>query len=196
MNSKVKVILVLSLVFLLAGCGKKDTSDISENTEYTETASTELPVDIVTQVTEDVTSQTETATLDESIKKSYSVLLDGWSDSEAGYYLHDLTGDGIPELMIGNETVSVYSCNQGDVMTIGTLAVSEAWLSEQYGFLAVCENDGAYELRQYQYDGEMFNEKVLVSAEDADSCSEQSASYLSDAWELTRYDLSDRTPLE
>jgi hypothetical protein len=81
-------------------------------------------------------------------------------------------------------------------MTIGTLDVREAWLSGQYGFLGVCENNGAYELRQYQYDGEMFNEKVLVSAADEASCSEQSASYLSGAQELVKYDISDRTPLE
>jgi hypothetical protein len=200
MNHKVKVMLLLSLVLLLAGCGKKDTSDISENTEHKETASTEMPVDIVTQVTEEVTAQTEALpmddSMDESIIKNYTVLLDGYSDSEAGYYLVDVTGDGVPELMIGNETVTVYSCNQGSVMTIGTLDVREAWLSGQYGFLGVCENNGAYELRQYQYDGEMFNEKVLVSAADEASCSEQSASYLSGAQELVKYDISDRTPLE
>ena len=70
---------------------------------------------------------------DETVQKNYKVLLDGTSDQEAVYYLMDVTGNGSPELIVGKEAMSVYSCNQGAVTTIGAMAIDTAYLSTKYG---------------------------------------------------------------
>lgn len=185
-------LMLIALLVLLAGCGKEKAAGEGKDGLA---AGTEMPVDIVSHVADGVTVQTE-STMDEGLKNSYTVLLDGCSDEKAGYYLYDITGDSIPELILGADTMTVYSYNQGAVMTIGTLAIQEAWLADQYGFIASCENDGSFELRQYQYDGEMFKETVLVSAGNESDFNAQSASYLNGAQILKWYELTDRSVFE
>lgn len=103
------VCMILLLTVLLAACGRGSNQE----------AASEKPVDIVSEVAEVVSSETETTAMDETVQKNYKVLLDGTSDQEAVYYLMDVTGNGSPELIVGKEAMSVYSCNQGAVTTIG-----------------------------------------------------------------------------
>ena len=174
----------LTLTVLLAGCSKGDSQD----------STAEVPVDIVSEIAGAVSEETETTAMDETVQKNYKVLLDGTSDADAVYYLVDVTGNGSPELIVGKESMSVYSCNQGAVTTIGAMAIDTAYLSTQYGFLAYHHQNDKYELVQYKYDGEMINEKVLVSASSESDYKSQAAQYLSDAKELKAYMLDDRTP--
>lgn len=95
--------MILLLTVLLAACGKGSNQE----------AASEKPVDIVSEVAEVVSSETETTAMDETVQKNYKVLLDGTSDPEAVYYLMDVTGNSSPELIVGKEAMSVYSCNQG-----------------------------------------------------------------------------------
>lgn len=132
--------------------------------------------------------------MDETVQKNYKVLLDGTSDQEAVYYLMDVTGNGSPELIVGKEAMSVYSCNQGAVTTIGAMAIDTAYLSTKYGFLAFNNQNDKYELVQYKYDGEMITETVLVSASSEADYKSQADQYLADARELKAYALDDRTP--
>lgn len=185
------LLLVLLLVFTV-GC----KSDKAAGNQETDTAAVEIPIDIVSEVAGSFGEQQEDYLMDEEQQKNYKVLLDGCSDPEAVYYLYDLTGDGSVELIMGKETMSVYSYNQGSVMTIGTVPLQEAYLSNQYGFLAFYNNDGSYELRQYQYDGEMVTERVLVSASNSADYEARAASWLEDADELEPFELTDRTPFE
>lgn len=187
-------LLIMALLAVTAACGKEDASNESGNGGA---SATEMPVDIVSHVADGVTVQTEAAAaMDDGLKKNYIVLLDGCSDEEAGYYLYDITGDGIPELILGTHTMTVYSYNQGAVMTIGTLEIQEAWLDDQYGFVASCQHDGRFELRRYQYDGEMFAEEVLVSADSEAEFDTGSADYLKGARTLKRYELTDRSEFD
>ena len=121
-------------------------------------------------------------------------LLDGASDTDAVYYLVDITGDGSPELIVGTEMMNVYSCNQGAVTTIGSMTINTAYLSQQYGFLAFIKKDDQYELVQYKYNGEMITENILVSAVSESDYRDQASRYLSDAREMKAYALDDRTP--
>lgn len=188
---KLTGILALILMLLIAGCGKEDALEGTS-----ETAVSEVPMDIVSEIAGAVSEENSISWMDDEQKSNYIILLDGCPDQEAYYYLYDITGDGVPELMLGKDMVSVYSYNQGAVMTIGTLAVQKAWMSEQYGLLAYCENNGTYELRQYQYDGEMMKETVLASASNTADYDSQAAGYLENAQELDQYELADRTPFE
>lgn len=186
---------LLVLIFLLlftAACGKDGNPDET----MAQTGASAALVDIVSEVAEDAREQNKASLMEDDQKKNYIVLLDGCSDQTAGYYLYDVTGNGSPELMIGNDMMTVYSYNQGSVMTIGTLAVQEVYLSEEYGLLAYCENEGTYELRQYQYDGEMMVEKVLASASNTADYDSQAAGYMDGICKLERYELTDRTPFE
>ena len=185
------VSLILAVV-LMTACGKEQESGQSTETA----AAAQMPVDIVSHVTDSLTIQNELSSMDEGMKKNYTVLLDGCSDNKAGYYLFDVTGDDLPELMLGADSMTVYSCNQGSVMTIGTLMIQDAYWSEKDGFLAFYDNEGDLELRQYQYNGELFNEYVLVSAGNTADYSSQAEVWLADSQELKRYDLADRTPFE
>ncbi|MGN0203379.1 MAG: hypothetical protein ACI4BB_02475 [Coprococcus sp.] len=185
-------VLLILLMFFLIGCGKeKDTGN-----EQKDVLVSEIPIDIVSEIAGTVSEQEKTFSMDDEQKKSYKVLLDGCPDQDAVYYLYDITGDGSPELIVGKDAMSVYSFNQGEVMTIGTLTLQNMYLSGQYGLLAFIINDGTYELRQYQYDGEMITEKVFVSASNSADYDNQTADYMKDAKEVTPYELTDRTPFE
>lgn len=173
---------ILTLTVFPAGCGKAHSQ------------SAEVPVDLVSEIAGEVSSEAETTAMDETVQKNYKVLLDGTSDPEAVYYLMDVTGDGSPELIVGKETMSVYSCNQGAVTTIGSMTINTAYLSQQYGFLAYSKKDDQYELVQYKYDGEMITENILVSAASESDYRNQADQCLSDARELKAYALDDRTP--
>ena len=155
------VCMILLLTVLLAACGRGSNQE----------AASEKPVDIVSEVAEVVSSETETTAMDETVQKNYKVLLDGTSDQEA-----------------------VYSCNQGAVTTIGAMAIDTAYLSTKYGFLAFNNQNDKYELVQYKYDGEMITETVLVSASSEADYKSQADQYLADARELKAYALDDRTP--
>lgn len=181
-----KIVIAVSmamLVALSAGCGRNSG----------QTSSTEVPIDLVSEIAGAVSTESETTVMDATVQKNYQVLLDGTSDADAVYYLVDVTGNGLPELIVGKENMSVYSCNQGEVTTIGSMAIDTAYLSQQYGFLAYSQQN-QYELRQYKYDGEMIVETVLVSAASEADYKSQAASYLTDAQALTPYALDDRTP--
>lgn len=132
--------MIVLLTVMLAACGRGSSQKVAS----------EKPVDIVSEVADAVSSETETTAMDETIQKNYKVLLDGTSDPEAVYYLMDVTGDGSPELIVGKETMSVYSCNQGAVTTIGAMAINTAYLSTKYGFLAFNNRNDKYELVQYK----------------------------------------------
>lgn len=186
------VLILMILIGLSVGCGKDKNDGYGEQDEM----STEIPIDIVTEIAGAVSEQKKTVLLDDDQKEKYKVLLDGCSDQTAVYYLYDITGDGSPELIVGKEAMSVYSFNQGEVMTIGTLMLQEMYLSEQYGLLAFYNNDGTYELRQYQYDGEMITEKVFVSASNSSDYDSEAADYMKKAKKMEPYDLTDRTPFE
>lgn len=173
---------ILTLTVFPAGCGKAHSQ------------SAEVPVDLVSEIAGEVSSEAETTAMDETVQENYRVLLDGASDADAVYYLVDITGDGSPELIVGTELMNVYSCNQGAVMTIGSMTINTAYLSQQYGFLAYSKKDDQYELVQYKYDGEMITENILVSAASESDYRNQADQYLSDARELKAYALDDRTP--
>ncbi len=174
--------MALTLTVIPAGCGRNNSQ------------STEVPVDLVSEIAGEVSSEAETTAMDETVRENYRVLLDGSSDADALYYLVDITGNGSPELIVGTETMNVYSCNQGAVTTIGSMKINTAYLSQKYGFLAFYKQDDQYSLTQYQYDGEMITENILVSVSTAADYEEQASQYLSDARELKAYALSDRTP--
>ena len=174
----------LVLAVMPAGCGRHNGQ------------STEVPVDLVSEIAGEVSSEAETAAMDETVQENYRVLLDGASDADAVYYLVDITGNGSPELIVGTETLNVYSCNQGAVTTIGSMTINTAYLSQKYGFLSFYKQDDQYELIQYQYDGEMITENILVSASTSSDYEKQAAQYLSDARELKAYALDDRTPFD
>ena len=178
------VCMILLLTVLLAACGRGSNQE----------AASEKPVDSVSEVAEAVISEPETTAMDETVQMNYKVLLDGTSDQEAVYYLMDVTGNGSPELIVGKEAMSVYSCNQGAVTTIGAMAIDTAYLSTKYGFLAFNNQNDKYELVQYKYDGEMITETVLVSASSEADYKSQADQYLADARELKAYALDDRTP--
>ena len=161
------VCMILLLTVLLAACGRGSNQE----------AASEKPVDIVSEVAEVVSSETETTAMDETV-----------------HYLMDVTGNGSPELIVGKEAMSVYSCNQGAVTTIGAMAIDTAYLSTKYGFLAFNNQNDKYELVQYKYDGEMITETVLVSASSEADYKSQADKYLADARELKAYALDDRTP--
>ena len=179
MDKTCTVCMILLLTVLLAACGRGSNQE----------AVSEKPVDIVSEVAEAVISEPETTAMDETVQKNYKVLLDGTSDQEAVYYLMDVTGNGSPELIVGKEAMSVYSCNQGAVTTIGAMAIDT-----KYGFLAFNNQNDKYELVQYKYDGEMITETVLVSASSEADYKSQADQYLADARELKAYALDDRTP--
>ena len=166
------VCMILLLTVLLAACGRGSNQE----------AASEKPVDIVSEVAEVVSSETETTAMDETV------------DQAAVYYLMDVTGNGSPELIVGKEAMSVYSCNQGAVTTIGAMAIDTAYLSTKYGFLAFNNQNDKYELVQYKYDGEMITETVLVSASSEADYKSQADQYLADAREMKAYALDDRTP--
>lgn len=172
----------LILAVMSAGCGRNNSQ------------STEVPVDLVSEIAGEISSEAETTAMDETVQENYRVLLDGASDADSVYYLVDITGNGSPELIVGTETLNVYSCNQGAVTTIGSMTINTAYLSQQYGFLAFSKKDDQYELVQYKYDGEMITENILVSAASESDYRNQAAQYLSDARELKAYALDDRTP--
>ena len=172
----------LTLIVILAGCGKDNSQ------------ATEVPVDLVSEIAGEISSEAETMAMDETVQNNYRVLLDGASDTDAVYYLVDITGDGSPELIVGTEMMNVYSCNQGAVTTIGSMTINTAYLSQQYGFLAFIKKDDQYELVQYKYDGEMITENILVSAVSESDYRDQASRYLSDAREMKAYALDDRTP--
>ena len=87
MDKTCTVCMILLLTVLLAACGRGSNQE----------AASEKPVDIVSEVAEVVSSETETTAMDETVQKNYKVLLDGTSDQEAVYYLMDVTGNGSPE---------------------------------------------------------------------------------------------------
>lgn len=183
------------MLILMAGCGKEQASadGTSKDDKVTET---QIPLNIISEVAGAVSEQQKKSMMDDEQQKNYKVLLDGCPDQDAVYYLYDFTGDGSPELIMGNETMSVYSYSSGSVMTIGTLMIQQAYLSAQYGLLAYYVNDGIYELRQYQYDGEMVVEKVLASASNLADYDSQAEAYMASADELQAFTLTDRTPFE
>ena len=164
MDKTCTVCMILLLTVILAACGRGSSQE----------AASEKPVDIVSEVADAVSSETETTAM--------------------VYYLMDVTGDGSPELIVGKETMSVYSCNQGAVTTIGAMAINTAYLSTKYGFLAFNNQNDKYELVQYKYDGEMITETVFVSASSEADYKSQADQYLADARELKAYALDDRTP--
>lgn len=174
---------VLALTVLMAGCSKGDSQD----------STAEVPVDIVSEIAGTVSEETETTAMDETVQKIYKILLDGTSDADAVYYLVDVTGNGSPELIVGNQTMNVYSCNQGAVTSIGSMVIDEAYLSQQYGFMVFCNQDNQYELVQYKYDGEMITEKILVSATSESDYKSQSAGHLADARKLQAFTLDDKS---
>ncbi len=176
------LLIVLTLTVILAGCGKDNSQ------------ATEVPVDLVSEIAGEISSEAETTAMNETVQNNYRVLLDGTSDSEAVYYLMDVTGNGSPELIVGKGAMSVYSCNQGAVTTIGSMTINTAYLSQQYGFLAYSKKDDQYELVQYKYDGEMITENILVSAASESDYRNKADQCLSDARELKAYALDDRTP--
>lgn len=187
--------LFLLLILLMVGCGKEQAS-ADETSEGDKAQETQIPLDIISEVAGAVSEQQKKSMMDDEQQKNYKVLLDGCPDQDAVYYLYDFTGDGSPELIMGNGTMSVYSYSSGSVMTIGTLMIKEAYLSTQYGLLAYYVNDGIYELRQYQYDGEMVVEKVLASASNLEDYDAQAEVYMASADELQAFALTDRTPFE
>lgn len=176
------LLIVLTLTVILAGCGKDNSQ------------ATEVPVDLVSEIAGEISSEAETTAMNETVQNNYRVLLDGTSDPEAVYYLMDVTGNGSPELIVGKGAMSVYSCNQGAVTTIGSMVIDTAYLSDRYGFLAYNHQNDKYELVQYKYDGEMIAETVLVSASSEADYKSQADQYLSDAREMKAYALDDRTP--
>ena len=103
------LLIVLTLIVILAGCGKDNSQ------------ATEVPVDLVSEIAGEISSEAETMAMDETVQNNYRVLLDGASDTDAVYYLVDITGYGSPELIVGTEMMNVYSCNQGAVTTIGSM---------------------------------------------------------------------------
>ncbi len=180
--------LCVLMVLSMTAC-KSGTQSASE----AESVST--PVDIVSQIKDLVTSEIS-VTMSTKQKSSYTILLDGWSDSAAGYYLYDLTGDAVPELIVGSDMMTVYSYNEDSVLTIGTLMGSVLYLSDSYGLVTRYEGNGNYELRRYRFNGELLSETVLLSVSDLDNFEVRSVNYLGDATELEAYALSNRTPFE
>jgi hypothetical protein len=184
------VLLLLILVLgLAAGCGKK-------NEPSTSAGSTGVPVDIIKHVSEDAVSQPETSEMSDRQKEDYQIILDGWAEEEAGYYLYDVTGNGKPELIVGGRTMTVYSYQQDQVVTVGSIMADDVYLSAQYGFLTECLDEPNDELRLYTYDGTVLNEKVVLHTDNRDDYNNLVKTYKKDAKKLKRWQLSDRSSFE
>ena len=189
---KIKVItaVLLLLTFAaVAGCGKK-------NEQAAPSGSTGVPVDIVKQLSDEAVSQPETSEMSDKQKEDYQIILDGWAEEEAGYYLYDVTGNGKPELIVGSRTMTVYSYKQDQVVTVGTVEADDVYLSAQYGFLTECLGEPNDELRLYTYDGTVLNEKVVLHTDNREDYNKLVKTYKKDAKKLKRWQLSDRTSFE
>ena len=69
------LLIVLTLIVILAGCGKDNSQ------------ATEVPADLVSEIAGEISSEAETMAMDETVQNNYRVLLDGASDTDAVYYL-------------------------------------------------------------------------------------------------------------
>ncbi len=190
MKIKMMTVVLLLLMFAAAaGCGKK-------NEQPTSAGSAGVPVDIVKQLSDEAVSQPETSEMTDKQKEDYQIILDGWAEEEAGYYLYDVTGNGKPELIVGSRTMTVYSYKQDQVVTVGTIQADDVYLSAQYGFLTECLGEPYDELRLYTYDGTVLNEKVVLHTDNRDDYNNLVKTYKKDAKKLKRWQLSDRTSFE
>ena len=64
------LLIVLTLIVILAGCGKDNSQ------------ATEVPVDLVSEISGEISSEAETMAMDETVQNNYRVLLDGASDTD------------------------------------------------------------------------------------------------------------------
>lgn len=62
------LLIVLTLIVILAGCGKDNSQ------------ATEVPVDLVSEISGEISSEADTMAMDETVQNNYRVLLDGASD--------------------------------------------------------------------------------------------------------------------
>lgn len=187
--------MVLLAAALFTGC----QSENNDQQTVGDAAVTEAPLNIVDEIAGSVTEDNGDYPMETKQMESYQVLLDGCSDQSAVYYLYDINGDSSLELIMGTDTINamtVYAYNENAVLTIGSMTIEQAYDSSQYGLLATCKNDSTWELRQYQYDGEMITETVLVSASSSESFNSDIQTYTAGASMLTSYAVTDRTPFE
>lgn len=193
---KRKVIWLAGLLCLavsagLCACGSSagNASDTAAETGETAAAGN---IDIVEAVEENVQARDalSNSIKDEDAADSYKEILNS-SDAAGGYYLQDVNGDGVPELIVGEETMTVYTYDSG-IKTLGTIEGQDVHYSDTYGIITEYESGtGEYELRSYKYSDGLLQKTVLVSSTDTDEYSSEAASFLSSAQALTKFDLSD-----
>ena len=198
---------LLAAILIISGCGKNPAAGQdetvtrmpieSETAEAAETFQDDgKPIDLVSQITDELTREAAKTIQDEDLGYSYKVLIDGCPIDKAKYYIIDITGDGVPELILGDDEMTVYSGQGTNICTLGTINGSSLYLSPQYGLLALYIEDKRYELVRYQYNGEQFDQVIYVATRDKDEYEMNSREYLEDAQELGWYELDDHTPFE
>lgn len=152
-------------------------------------------LDIVQAVQEQAlnrSSQTE-GILNPSMASRYQMILNG-SGGEC-YYLQDVTGDDVPELIAGEGILTVYTYADGDIKSLGTVSGSNLSFSPEYGILAEELSDGSCQMRSYKLDGELMMATLILSEKYQKNFEEKAETYLKDASPLISFDITDRSAL-
>ncbi len=185
------------LCLLAAGCAREADDEEETAEETAEETEESVYVDIVSEITNSIQADAGVP-MYESQKYNYTIILDGCIDSNSRYYVYNVIGDSVPELIVGTDMMTVYSydCDNDSVFTIGTVTGSKIYVSDEYGFLVSYESNGIYELGQYTFDGEGLSETVLVSAADEEEYAGRTSDYLADAAEPESHIITDRSLFE
>jgi len=152
-------------------------------------------LDIVQAVQEQAQNRSSQSSgiLNSSMASRYQMILNG-SDGEY-YYLQDVTGDEVPELIAGEGILTVYTYSDGDIKSLGTVSGSNLYYSADKGILAEELSEGSYQMRSYQFDGELMMATIILSEKYQKNFEEKAETYRQDASPLTSFEITDRSAL-
>ncbi len=152
-------------------------------------------LDIVQAVQEQAQNRSSQSSgiLNSSMASRYQMILNG-SDGEY-YYLQDVTGDEVPELIAGEGILTVYTYSEGDIKSLGTVSGSNLYYSADKGILAEELSEGSYQMRSYQFDGELMMATIILSEKYQKNFEEKAETYRQDASPLTSFEITDRSAL-
>jgi len=187
-------VLCLCILCVNAGCGAGRSSSKDSGETLTDAGSESASqVDIISEVQKDAQDKSiiSKGLTDETMKSKYQQILDGTDSGR--YYIQDINGDGVPELIVGSAAMTVYTYKNGDIATLGTIEGFNVYYSDKYGILAEKTGDGRYVLSSYSCSGSLLNKTDLVSAGSADEYSAKAADILKASKALTGFDIKDRS---